>query len=443
MNATKPVIVIGAGPVGIAAAAHLHARGITPLVLEKGNSAGSSMLEWGHVSVFTPWRNVVDKAVVGLLRNTNWQMPDEDKIPTGWEIVEQYLQPAAATPELKNAIIYNAEVIGVSKQAHSKSSSRARDDADFTVHYKTPDGEHHLLYSEAVIDASGTWYNPNPIGLDGLPVPGEGQNQDRITYGIPDIANGDRAEYAGKRILVLGGGHSAINVILELIALRAAHSETKIYWGMRSNKLDKLTGRGINNRLPARAKLGMAAQDAIESGDLDVLVPLQVSRIEKTDNGLLLDTLVDGEPRTIEVDRIVVANGFRPDLNILREIRLDIDEIVEAPTKLAPLIDPNIHSCGSVKPHGVGELSHFDKNFYVAGIKAYGRAPTFLMLTGYEQVRSIAAELAGDRDAALNVELVLPSQQEAEKDKDLPPLVSTCGACCPTPAERQAASCCG
>ncbi|NER53018.1 MAG: NAD(P)-binding domain-containing protein [Symploca sp. SIO1A3] len=441
MNTTKPVIVIGAGPVGIAAAAHLHARGIAPLVLEKGNSAGSSMLEWGHVSVFTAWKNVVDKAVVGLLGNSNWQMPDEDKLPTGREIVEQYLQPAAATPELKNAIIYNAEVIGVSKQAHSKSSSTARDEADFTVHYKTPDNEHHVLHSESVIDASGTWYNPNPIGLDGLPVPGESQNQDTIAYGIPDIANADRAQYEGKRTLVLGGGHSAINVILEMMTLRAANPDTKIYWGMRSNKLDKLTGSGINKRLPARAKLGIAAKEAIEAGELEVLVPLQVSRIEKTDSGLLLDILVDGEQNTIEVDRIVVSNGFRPDLSILREIRLDIDEIVEAPTKLAPLIDPNIHSCGSVKPHGVGELSHFDKNFYVVGIKAYGRAPSFLMLTGYEQVRSIAAELAGDHDAALNVELVLPSQKEVEKDQDIPPLVS--GACCPTPAERQAASCCG
>ncbi|MEM9220637.1 MAG: NAD(P)-binding domain-containing protein [Cyanobacteria bacterium P01_F01_bin.150] len=443
MDTTKPVIVIGAGPIGIAAAAHLHARGIEPTVLEKGNSVGHSMLEWGHVNVFTSWKNVVDKAVIALLKNANWQMPDEDSLPTGREIVEQYLKPAATITELKNAIIYNAEVVGVSKQAHSKSSSTARDEVNFTVHYKTPDGAHHVLHSEAVIDASGTWYTPNPIGLDGLPVPGESQNQEVITYGIPDVTNVDRAEYEGKRTLVLGGGHSAINVILEMMTLRAANSDTKIYWGMRTNKLDKLTGSGINNRLPARAKLGMAAKEAIKADELKVLVPLQVSSIEKNNTGLLLDTLVDGEERTLEVDRIVVANGFRPDLNILREIRLDIDEIVEAPTKLAPLIDPNIHSCGSVKPHGVGELSHFDKDFYVVGIKSYGRAPTFLMLTGYEQVRSIAAELAGDHDSALNVELILPSPKAAEKDREIPKLVSACGACCPTLAERQAASCCG
>ena len=75
---------------------------------------------------------------------------------------------------------------------------------------------------------------------------------------------------------------------------------------------------------------------------------------------------------------------------------------------LAPLIDPNLHSCGSVPPHGVVELTHPEPGFYIVGSKAYGRAPTFLMATGYEQVRSVIAELAGDHEAARRVELVLP-----------------------------------
>jgi thioredoxin reductase len=425
---TNPVIIIGAGPVGIAAAAHLLARGLEPLVLEKGPNAGSAMLEWGHVSVFTAWNNVVDNATIELLSKTGWQMPDGDSLPTGRDIVEKYLIPAATSTELKDRIIYNAEVKAVSKKAHSKSSSTNRNKVDYTIHYGTPDGEEVVLHSDAVIDASGTWYNPNPIGLDGLPVPGERKNRDAITYGIPDVANDERGNYEGKRTLVLGGGHSAINIILEIMALRANDPNTKIYWGMRSNKLDKLTASGINNRLPARAKLGMAAKEAIEAGELEVLVPLQVSRIHRTDSSLVLDIDVNGEANTLEVDRIVVANGFRPDLNMLREIRLDIDEIVEAPTTLARLIDPNIHSCGSVKPHGVQELSHFDENFYMVGIKAYGRAPTFLMLTGYEQVRSISAELAGDHDAARRVELELPSKKKTEEDKAVTKLESACCA---------------
>ena len=80
----------------------------------------------------------------------------------------------------------------------------------------------------------------------------------------------------------------------------------------------------------------------------------------------------------------------------MRELRISLDPAVECPLALAPLIDPNVHSCGTVRPHGARELAHPEPGFYFAGMKSYGRAPTFLMITGYEQVRSIAADLAGD-----------------------------------------------
>ena len=105
---------------------------------------------------------------------------------------------------------------------------------------------------------------------------------------------------------------------------------------------------------------------------------------------------------------MIAATGFRPDLSLLAELRLDLDDRVEAPRTLAPLIDPNLHSCGSVPPHGVDELSHPDEGIYVVGMKSYGRAPTFLLRTGYEQVRSVVAALDGDWQAARQVELVLP-----------------------------------
>jgi hypothetical protein len=111
----------------------------------------------------------------------------------------------------------------------------------------------------------------------------------------------------------------------------------------------------------------------------------------------------------VQANTVVAATGFRPDLDMLREIRLSLDEVVEAPRLLAPLIDPNVHSCGTVPPHGERELRHPEPGFYLAGMKSYGRAPTFLLATGYEQVRSIAASLAGDTAAAERLELVLPA----------------------------------
>ena len=118
------------------------------------------------------------------------------------------------------------------------------------------------------------------------------------------------------------------------------------------------------------------------------------------------------------------ATGFRPNLDMLREIRLSLDEIVEAPAALAPLIDPNLHSCGTVPPHGVTELTQPERDFYIVGMKSYGRAPTFLLATGYEQVRSIADELAGNPGAARQVQLVLPATGVCSTD------VGGASSCC-------------
>ena len=114
------------------------------------------------------------------------------------------------------------------------------------------------------------------------------------------------------------------------------------------------------------------------------------------------------EAATVTVDRMIVCTGFRPDLEMLQEVRLSIDPWLECTTALGPLIDPNEHSCGTVRPHGARELAHAARDFYIVGMKSYGRAPTFLLATGYEQARSVVAMLAGDVSAAERVELVLP-----------------------------------
>ena len=447
------VVVIGAGPVGISAAAQLIDRGITPIVLEKGPTAGHAMLEWGHVRLFTPWAYVTDKAVSDLLEAGGWHHPDRDHLPTGREIVEQYLIPAADTPQLKKSIIYDAEVIGVSKRGLSKSSSLDRDDVPYTVQYRTGDGRYTVIEADAIIDASGTWSNPNPIGADGLPVPGEGEFANAISYGIPEIFGKDRSLYAGKKTLVLGGGHSAINVVLDILSLKQTDDDTKLIWGLRRNRIEKLLGGGINDQLPARGALGIAAKKAIEEGVLEPLAPMSVRNITRSDERLCIEVIADGETRSIEVDRIVVAAGFRPDLNILREVRLDLDDVVEAPTILAPMIDPNLHSCGTVRPHGVDELSHTDKNIFIVGMKSYGRAPTFLMKTGYEQVRSIADELAGNCEAARKIELDLPesgvcSSRLQTSTKSTSDIGSSGGCCEPVQSTEEslpdsAQRCCG
>lgn len=427
MTGSLPVAVIGAGPVGLAAAAHLLARGLTPLLLERGAGAGTSLKAWGHVRMFSPWRYNIDEAARALLEETDWSAPNPEALPLGGEIVQRYLEPLAGHPALAPHLRFEAEVTAITRHGLDKMASEGRADAPFEIRWRDTGGGEHRSLARAVIDASGTWTQPNPMGVDGLPVTGELAAAAHVEYGIPDVLGARRDTYAGRRVLVVGSGHSAINVVLDLLRLEETAPGTRVTWALRRNRLDKLLGGGLNDALPARGALGLAATRAIAAGRLDVLAPFAAERVVIGADGLEVSGRLGAMSWAGHFDRIVVATGLRPDLDLLREVRVALDPAVEAPPALAPLIDPNLHSCGTVPPHGAAELAHPEPGFYIVGSKSYGRAPTFLMATGYEQVRSIAAEIAGDHDAAKRVHLVLPET----------------GVCSAAPVAAGASGCCG
>ena len=213
---------------------------------------------------------------------------------------------------------------------------------------------------------------------------------------------------AGKHITVVGAGHSAANTIINLATLIQTSPETTVTWVIR-NKSAVRVFTADDDELSLRASLGAKVKKLIDFGVLTVVDGFEIVELAKDGDRVDIAGLRAGGIEHIHTDLVVNATGFRPDLSILREIRLNLDEIVEAPVKLAPLIDPNLHSCGTVEPHGFTELEQPEPNFFIAGMKSYGRAPTFLLATGYEQVRSITAYLAGDLTAARKVELVLPA----------------------------------
>jgi hypothetical protein len=421
-----PVAVIGAGPVGLAAAAHLAERGQRALIFERGDSVGATLRQWAHVRVFSPWRYNIDAAARRLLVASGWQVPDENALPTGGELVAGYLKPLAALPAIAAGLKLGASVSGISREGRDKMWSGDRDGSAFIIFYTDSSGQEQRARARAVIDASGTWTQPNPMGIDGLPVVGERAASRFIAYGIPDVVK-ERASYAGKRTLVIGSGHSAINVALALMELQQADPATEIFWALRRNSIDKLLGGGLNDELPERGALGLAAKDAMQDGRLKMLAPFSAEQVMPEGNAVKVAALLGGKPFDITVDRIVVAAGFRPDLSFLRELRIELDPAVEAPPKLAPLIDPNVHSCGTVPAHGIAELAHPEPGFTIVGSKSYGRAPTFLMATGYEQVRSVVAELAGDHAVARTVQLALPET----------------GVCGGVAIEKASSGCCG
>ena len=398
-----PVAVIGAGPVGLAAAAHLIDRGLEPLVFEAGEAVGSSIRQWGHVRVFSPWGFNVDPVAERMLRANGWDAPDPGGYPTGDEIVERLLEPLAALPAIAASLRLRARVLAVTKHGVDKLKDEGRGEAPFELVVDEAGGQSRYL-AAAVIDASGTWTRPNPLGAGGVPAEGEREHADRIVYGIPDVLGADRARYAGRRVLVVGSGHSAFNAILDLVALRDSEPGTEVAWAIRGAAPGRKYGGGGDDQLPARGALGDAVRALVDDGSIELVGGFQTRDVWKLDGRVVLS---DGA-RRLAADEVVAATGFRPDLSLLGELRLALDDRVEAARELAPLIDPNLHSCGSVPPHGADELSHPDEGVYMVGMKSYGRAPTFLLRTGYEQVRSVVAALAGDWESARRVELALP-----------------------------------
>jgi thioredoxin reductase len=407
MSETKTVAVIGAGPVGLAAAAHLLERGLTPIVLEVGPEASHAVRQWEHVQLFSPWEYNVDKAAGRLLSSIGWNSPDPHVYPTGAELLERYLDPLARKTVLKDIIRTSSRVTAVSRLGFDKAKTRGREKAPFEIRYQNGKGP-ETLRADAVIDASGTWYSPNPAGASGLPAIGECEARSKISYAMPDVLGKDRARFAGKTVAVLGAGHSAIGTLTDLTTLAREAPGTNVVWLLRGNDPAKAFGGGANDKLVARGELGAHFASLVASGQVKVEVGFTVTHVAPAGDRLRVATGSGCCGRRVVVDELIVATGFRPDLSFLSEVRLRLDPAIEAPVALAPLIDPNEHSCGTVRPHGARELVQDDAGLYLAGIKSYGRAPTFLMITGYEQVRSIAAEIAGDREAAERVELELP-----------------------------------
>jgi thioredoxin reductase len=344
-------------------------------------------------------------------------------------LLEHYLEPLAALPALAGRIRLHTTVVGIARHQLDKVRSPGRDQLPFLVRIRDAHGHVRDLQAQAVIDASGTWTQPNPLGASGLPALGEPDAAaSRIVYGLPDIAGHDRNRYAGRRTVVVGAGHSAATSLLALAELHQQAAGTEIVWVVRSATPRPLVGKGSAeaDELPARGRLATDLASLVDASRVELVGGFRIhavepvgDRVRLAGNQLLGDDLIQAQDLVVEADAVIAATGFRPDHTIAAELRLDLEPALESPTALGPLIDPNVHTCGTVPAHGIAELAHPEPGYVIVGMKSYGRAPTFLLATGYQQVRSVVASLAGDHAGASRRDPGPPAAALCASNRDL------------------------
>ncbi len=305
-----PIAIIGAGPVGLAAAANLIERGMTPLILEAGEHVAASMREWGHVRLFTTWSYLVDPATQRLLEAAGeWSAPTPDEAPLARELVEGYLAPFARLDSVAPHVRLRHRVLAVGREGHDRMRDGRPDDRSTKPFIITVDGPRgrERLKARAVIDASGTWTTPNPMGAGGGEAEGESTFSAHIRYGMPDVRGRERTRYEGKRILVVGSGHSAIGSVPDLVALAASEKHTQIAWGIRGADPRALWGGGADDQVEARGALGTRVQRAVLDRQVALMTELSIGSLREHPEGIeVVD--VNGTPRVV-VDEIVVATG--------------------------------------------------------------------------------------------------------------------------------------
>ena len=264
-----PVVVIGAGPVGLAAAAHLAERGIA------FTGAGGRRRPGRRRAAVGPRAAVLAVAV----QHRRGRPPAARRGRLGRTRTRTCCRPAASSPTTtcnrwptcprsSRTSATDARVVAVTRLGLDRVRTAGREDTPFLVRLAGGDD----VLARAVIDASGTWSTPNVLGAVRHPGPRRGRPRPRSsstrcpTCSAP-TATGSPASAPSSS----APGHSAANTLLSLAELAGQAPGTRCVWAIRATSPARTYGGEAADALPARGALGTRLRAHVEAGTIELV----------------------------------------------------------------------------------------------------------------------------------------------------------------------------
>ena len=360
------VAVIGAGPMGLAAALGAIERGHDVVVIER-DEPGASLRTWGNTRFFTPLRMNISPA----MRRVVGSVDDEALLP-GPEFAGILNTIASA---LGDRVRTKTRVVAVARRGLTRGdypNHPLRRERPFRLLVESNDRE-DVIEADAVLDASGGYVLPRHFGAGGLPARGESRFKSRVIRSLGAL---QKAELAGKRVLLIGHGHSAANAIAHL-----ATTDAQVTWAVRTANR-RPVGDIANDPLPERQRVVRKANDLAESVNVE-----RRTTIEAIEENGCFEVAFNGGRRA-PFDAIAAFTGYRPDSAHTNELAIETSPVTEGGARLYRAIS-NITDCLSLPRVRQEDLESGEPNYFFVGSRAYGRAPTFLLQTGLQQLETI------------------------------------------------------
>ncbi len=401
------LVIIGAGPIGLEAAARAAVADIDVVVLEK-ESIGHHIRLWGHVRLFSPFYVNHSDWGTRLLSEAfpDLELPLAQAYLTGSDYVRQYLEPLARLPQLRDRVLEGVEVVSIGRDRIGKKDligdpERAR--YPFRLLIRSQSRE-QIYKAGAIIDASGVYSNPQSIGSGNVPAAGETEAvrtvPSRFHSRVVDVLGADRERFAGNKVLLVGGGHSAATALEGFAELVRSAPGTRVHWVNRSHQTPPYV-RFPDDPLPHRDDLSRLANRLAQTPP-SWLRYHGASSVEKIktwsgDNSNTCFTIMvdsSGRVHEFEVDEIIANVGFRPDNSLYQQLQVHECYATAGPIKLAATLLSGSRDCLKQEMPGIEALQNPEPNFFIVGNKSYGTNPTFLISRGLEQVDLIIRKLA-------------------------------------------------